>query len=109
NLRVSTLAAAAGRVRSGKGDVVFVLPGFEGDIDAADFLTALVPGTRIIGLGNVNETTAPRLTWTATASSLLLDVANVTIENMVLDWTGIDNVAAPITVSAAGCALIGNK
>lgn len=109
NLRVSTLAGALGRVRSGKGDVIFVLPGYDADVDAADFASALVAGTRIIGLGNINETTAPKLTWTAEAASILFDVANVSIENMVLDWAGIDNVAAPITVSAAGCALIGNK
>jgi len=108
NLRVSTLAAAAGRVRSGKGDVVFALPGYAESVSAADYVT-LVSGMRLIGLGNVNESTAPKLTWTTTAATLLLDVANVTIENMVLDWAGIDNVAAPITVSAAGCSLIGNK
>lgn len=109
NLRVGTLASALGRARSGKGDVIFVLPGYSENISSADYASALVAGTRIIGLGNVHETTAPKLTWTATGSTFLLDVANCSIENMVLDWAGIDNVAAPITVSAAGCALIGNK
>lgn len=109
NKRVGTLAQALAHCRSGKGDVIFVLPGYSENISAADYASALVAGTRIIGLGNVNESTAPKLTWTATAGTFLLDQANCVIQNMVLDWAGIDNVAAPITVSAAGCALIGNK
>lgn len=107
NMRVTTLASALGRCRSGKGDVVLVLPGYSESISTADYASALVAGTRIVGLGVPGESTAPVLTWTAATATFLLDVANVTIENMTLDFSGVADCAAPITVSAAGCAIEG--
>lgn len=105
NMRVSTLAAALGRVRSGKGDVILALPGYSENISTADYASALVAGTRIIGLGIPGESTAPKLTWTLAAATFLLDVANVLIQNMTLDFSGVADCAAPITVSAAGCGI----
>lgn len=105
SLLVSTLNAGLARCRSGKGDVVVVLPGHAENISTADFLSSLVAGTRIIGIGNPGETSHPTFTWTATASSVLLDVANVSIDNLSFDWTSIDGVVAPITVTGAGCSI----
>lgn len=105
NLRVSTLAAALGRVRSGKGDVIYALPGYAENVSAADYASALVAGTKIIGLGIPGESTSPKLTWTAATATFLLDVANVLIQNMTLDFSGVADCAAPITVSAAGCGI----
>lgn len=101
-----TLNSALGQCRSGRGDVVIVLPGHAENISSADQMSALVAGTKIIGLGSDNE--RPTFTWTAAAATFLLDVANVTLENLILNMdpgTGTTNVAAPITVSAAGCSI----
>lgn len=105
NNRVATLNAALARCRSGKGDTIFVLPGYSENISAADYATSLVAGTRIIGLGTPGESSAPQLIWTAVAATLLLDVADVLIKNLTLKFNGADSIDAPITVSAAGCAI----
>jgi hypothetical protein len=108
NNRVATLNAAAARCRSGKGDVIFALPGYSESISAADFATSLVAGTRLISLGRPGASNNPTLTWTATASTLLLDVADVELAGFNLNFAGIDAVVAPITISAAGCVLRDN-
>lgn len=108
NSRVATLNAALARCRSGKNDVIFVLPGYAENISTADYASSLVAGTKIIGLGTPGEASAPVLTWTLGTASFLLDVADVVIQNMTLDWTGIADVLAPMTVSAAGCQMLGN-
>lgn len=103
----TTLNAALAQCRSGAGDIVFVLPGHSESISSADAMSSLVAGTKIIGIGNGTE--RPTFTWTAATATFLLDVANVTIENcrLLMDpGTGTVNVAAPITVSAAGCSLV---
>jgi hypothetical protein len=105
SLLVSTLNAGLARCRSGKGDVVVVLPGHTENVSTADFFNSLVAGTRIIGVGTPGQTIQPTFTWTATASTFLLDVPDVVIDNIAMNWAGIDNVVAPITVSAAGCSI----
>jgi hypothetical protein len=51
----------------------------------------------------------PKLTWTLAAGTFLFDVANVQLSNFILDMAPAANagvtVAAPITVSAAGCSI----
>lgn len=107
----TTLISALAQCRSGVGDVVYLLPGHTESVSSADYASALVAGTRIVGLGT--GTLRPTLTWTVAGSTFLLDVANVTIENCRLFLAGAHaagsalTVAAPITVSAAGCGIIG--
>lgn len=105
---VSTINAACLKVRSGVGDIIYVLEGHEEDVSGADFLSNLLPGTKIISCGRPGASNNPTLTWTATASTILLNVADVTIQGFNLNFAGIDNVVAPITFSAAGCALVDN-
>jgi hypothetical protein len=107
-LLVSTIGAGLKRCRSGKGDVVFVLPGHTESVSSADFFSDLVAGTQLIALGRPGASNNPTLTWTATASTFLLDVADVTVMGFNMNMAGINDVVAPITFSAAGCALIGN-
>lgn len=108
---VTSLNTALARCRSGLGDTVYVLPGHEEDVSAADHLSNLVAGTNIVGIGA--GTNRPTFTWSAAASTLLLNVANVSIQNVIMEMAGDPtltaalSVAAPITVSAAGCSLIG--
>lgn len=104
---VTSLNDACKRCRSGLNDVICVLPGHDEDVTGADFLSDLVAGTQIVGVGRPGASNNPKLTWTATTSTVLLNVADVSIIGMTLDWAGIDNVAAPITVSAAGCGIFG--
>lgn len=105
----TTLNAALGQCRSGAGDVVLVLPGHAENISTADQMSNLVAGTKIIGLGDGNERGS--FTWTAAAATFLMDVANVSIANVRMFWAGPHaagsalTVAAPITVSAAGCSI----
>jgi hypothetical protein len=102
----TTLNAALGECRSGLGDIVYALPGHTENIASADQMSNLVAGTQIIGCGRGNF--RPTFTWTAAGSTFLLDVANVTLDNLILNMdpgTGTTTVAAPVTISAAGCAI----
>jgi hypothetical protein len=106
----TTLNAGLAQSR-GYGDVVVVLPGHTENVSTADQMSNLVAGTRIIGLGY--GTLRPTLTWSAATATFLFDVANTVLANFNLYLAGDPtsttalSVAAPITVSAAGCAIIG--
>lgn len=106
---VSTLNAGLAQCRSGMGDIVLVMPGHAENVSSADYMSSLVAGTRIVGLGY--GALRPTFTWTATAATWLFDVANVELRNCVLEAAGPSGttaitVDAPITISASGCALI---
>ena len=102
---VATLNEACKRVRSGYGDTIIVLPGHTENFAVADSVPDLLAGTNILGAGRPGASNNPTFTWTATASTFLLNVANVTVRGLNLNFAGIDAVVAPITVSAAGCTL----
>jgi len=105
---VSTLNAGLARCRSGQGDIVYVLPGHAENITGADAMSNLVAGTQIVSAGRPGSTNNPTLTWTtADTASFLLDVADVSIVGMTLNWAGVADVAAPMTVTGAGCAIVG--
>lgn len=106
----TTLNAALNVCRSGYPDTVLVMPGHAENISAADQMSNLKAGTQIIGCGTGEG--RPTFTWTAATSTFLFDVANVSLQNCILNMdpgAGTVNVAAPITVSAAGCAILGCK
>lgn len=107
---IPTLNAALGQCRANAGDTVFVLPGHVESIATADAMSNLVAGVNVVGLGRGNL--RPTFTWTAAASTFLLDVANVSLGNLILNMdpgAGTVNVAAPMTVSAPGCSVLGCK
>jgi len=90
------------------GHVIFVMPGHAESITAADaaVLTGAATSFAIVGLGT--GAGRPTFTWTASGSTWLFDTARTVIDNCVLQLeptTGTVTVAAPITVSAAGCAI----
>lgn len=109
--RFSTINEALAQCRSGKGDVVYVLPGHTENVSAADKFSNLVAGTKIIGLGVGSN--RPTLTWTAAAATVLLDVADVVLSNFNLVMASTANggvtVAAGLTMSGNGCVLEGCK
>ena len=101
-LRVDTLNEGLNRCRSGAGDVVVVMEGHTESITSADQMSNLVAGTKIVGAGD-NLFTYD----TAATASFLLDVDDVTLDGLKFDCTGIDNVAAPMTVTGARAQLLG--
>lgn len=105
NNRVATLNAALARCRANKGDVIFALPGYSEDINAADFATSLVAGTNIIGVAPFNSSIMPTLSFSAIAATILQDVANVTFSGLRFVAT-IDAVANFLTVTAANCKVL---
>lgn len=103
---LKTLNQALNGCRPGYGDTVLVLPGHAENISTADQMSNLKAGTNIIGLGNGGA--RPTFTWTAAGATFLLDQANVLLSNLRLlmdPGTGGVTVAAPITISAAGCTI----
>lgn len=103
---VTTLNAGLARCRSGRGDIVYVLPGHAENVTAADFFTSLVAGTYIVGAGTFRSGLMPTLTFTATTATFLLDVANVSLSGLKFA-VGVDAVANFVTTSAAGCRIDG--
>jgi hypothetical protein len=100
---------------TGRGHVIFVMQGHAESVAAADAasLTSTANSFAIVGLGE--GTDRPSFTWTIATSTWLLDTTNVAIDNCRLFLAGAHaagsalTVAAPITVSAAGCAMRNNE
>lgn len=104
---IASVAKALTYCVASRGDVIVCLPGHTENLAAADSWPVVV-GVRILGLGQ--GTRRPTFTWTAAASTLLMNKAGVSISNCILNLepgTGTVTVAAPITISAAGCGIRG--
>lgn len=106
----STVNTALSQCVSGRGDVIYVLPGYTESIAAADSWSNLgATDVSIIGMGR--GTNRPTFTWTTAGSTVLFDTANFKLFNCNLYLAGPHaagsalTVAAPITVSAAGCEI----
>ena len=101
----STINAAFAKCASGRGDIVYVLPGHAESLTAADSWSSLVAGTKVIGLGDLGAD-APAFTWTATAATILADVANVRLQNLNLYMAGplASTTALTVTVGIVGTA-----
>ncbi len=107
----TSINAALLNTVSGRGDTIYLLPGYTESIATADAWSNLNANTdvSIVGMGRGNN--RPNLTWTTNTSTVLFDQANFRLLNCVLFLAGPQvngsalTVAAPITVSAAGCAI----
>lgn len=106
-LLVASINEGLKRCRAGQNDIVFVLPGHVENVAAADSWSSAVAGAQIIGVGVPGATNNPTITWTATAGTIALNDANVTISGLTLVWSGIDAVVTPMPVTAAGVSIIG--
>lgn len=105
---VSTLNAGLARCRSGFGDIVYCLPGHTESITGADAMSNLVAGTQIVSAGRPGASNNPTFSWTtADTASFLLDVADVSLVGLTMNWAGVADVAAPMTITGAGCAVVG--
>lgn len=100
----STIAAAVALCTANAYDVIVVLPGHTESITSAAALALNVAGVTIRGLGVGSM--RPTLTWsTVVGASMDVSAANVTVDNMILDLTGVDAITAGINVTAAGFTL----
>lgn len=103
---IASVQKACSYCVANRGDTVVVLQGHTETISGADGWSNMVAGTRVIGLGVGNN--RPTITWSATASTMLLNDANCTLENLRLllaPNAGSVTVTAAITASAAGVAI----
>jgi hypothetical protein len=81
----SDVNTALGQCVAGRGDVVYVLPGYTENIGVGAWSNA-VNDVRIIGLGH--NTNRPTFTWTATGSQIAVSAANFSLQNCVLNLAG---------------------
>ncbi len=113
--RVSTTVnAALAQCVSGRGDFVYVLPGYTETVSAADQWSNLGTKTAVTVVGLGRGMNRPAFTYSASNATILMDAANFSISNCVFYMAGATGsttaltVAAPITVSAAGCSMTDN-
>lgn len=111
---LSTINAALGKCASGRGDIVYILPGHAETIgNDGDAWSNIVASTKIIGLGT--GTDRPAFTFNHANAQLDIDVANVRIQNCqffaagALGSTTALTVANPFNVTAAGFQFIANE
>ncbi len=95
---LSTLDFAVGKCTASKGDVIIVLPGHVETVATAAGLAFDVAGINVIGVGK--GSLRPKINLTATASTITVTAANVSLENILITG-GIDAVVSGLVVSAA--------
>lgn len=101
----ATLAGAQSAADTTKGDVIVVMPGHTESFTAAAALTLSKSGLYIIGLGT--GALRPTFTWsTSTAAQVIISGANITIDNVNMNFAGIDAVVAAISVTGTDFALV---
>ena len=94
---------------SGRGDYIYVLPGYTENITADAWSSLAATDVTVCGLGH--GTNRPILTWTVAGSTMLFDVANFRLLNCQLFLAGPHvngtalTVTAPITISTAGAEI----
>jgi hypothetical protein len=105
----TSVNSAIAASQTGRGDVVYMLPGYTESITADAWSNLAATDVAVVGLGR--GTNRPALTWTLAGSTMLFDVANFRLQNCQLFLAGAHaagaalTVAAPITVTAAGCGI----
>jgi hypothetical protein len=110
----TTVDSALANCITGRGDYVYVLPGYTENIATADAWASLGTKTAVTVVGLGYGTNRPAFTWTASGATILMDQANFRIQNCQMFMAGPTGsttaltVTAPITVSGAGCALTDN-
>lgn len=101
-----TVNAALASCVTGRGDWIYVLPGYTENITADAWSNLAATDVTVCGLGH--GTNRPTLTWTVAGSTMLFDIANFRLLNCQLYLAGAHaagsalTVAAPITISTAG-------
>lgn len=100
----STIGAALTACVASRGDIILALPGYSETVTAAAGIAFTKAGVSLIGLGS--GASRPTINFsTATTADIDIDAANITIENVIINLTGIDALAAPIDVNATDFTL----
>lgn len=100
----ATINAAIGACVANRGDIIYVMPGHTETIGSATALVCNVAGVTIRGIGD--GAARPVLTLaTSVNATIPVSAANVTIDNMIIDMTGINSIVAGITPTAANFTL----
>lgn len=95
---MDTLADAIAKATTNNGDTVILVPGHAETFAGAAALTISKSGLRIVGMGNGHN--RPYFTWaTSTAAQMIVSGSNVSFENIVFDFTGIDAVVLALSVT----------
>lgn len=107
SLLVATLEAGFARCRSGKGDVVAVLPGHTQTVTTQTLFSALVAGTQIIGCAPFMSGLMPTITvtGTTTVATSTISVANVSMSGIRWNMNGADSMDTPLVITGAGCSI----
>lgn len=102
----TTLGGALAACRANRGDQIIVLPQHAENVTTTP---TFVAGVRITGIGNGDE--RPTFSWTATTSQWAITVANVWIENCILNMaaTAATTVTKAFTTSGARTVLANNR
>lgn len=107
----TTVQAALSLCRTGRGDIIQLLPGHTETVTAADAWSNLAAtGVTILGPQFGPPAT---ITWSAATTTVLFDTSGLVIDggpkrNITLNMdpgSGTVNVAAPITISATYCGI----
>lgn len=102
----TTLDVAVGAAVASNADKIVLLPGHVDTVTAAGGIDLDVAGIHIIGIGEGRL--KPRINFTtSTGADIDIDAANITIENVYFDLTGIDALAAPLDINATDFTLRG--
>ena len=87
-------------VVAGRGDTIYVVPGTAISITTAAAIALSKAGVRIVGMGDANS--RPTISWSgSTAATMTIAGAGVSLENLNLDLTGIDELVVGIQVTGA--------
>lgn len=107
----TSIAAAAANTRDNRGDQIIALQGHTETVATASAWSSMAAGVTVRSMGEPESDQRATINFTAAASTILLNKAGTVIDNFIIDAcaTAATVVAAPFTVSAAGCKMTRNR
>lgn len=100
----ATIAGAVALCTANGNDQILVLPGHTESVTGAAGIALNVAGVAVRGLGTGAQ--RPTITYTtAVGASIDVSAANVTIDNVILDMTGFDNITSGLNITATNFTL----
>jgi hypothetical protein len=102
----SSVNAALAVTVSGRGDIIYCLPGYTESIAGANaWSNGTASDVSIVGMGH--GTNRPTFTWTATTSQIAITNANFAIQNCILNLAGTASTSTvkAIVSTAAGTVI----
>lgn len=101
----AAISASNAAVGNNDGTVVLVDAGHAESVNKAAYLTISQSGLYFIGMGT--GASRPTFTWnTTTAAQIIISGNNITFDNFVFDFTGIDAVVAAFSITGSDCVFV---